>query len=84
MLEGLNGNREGLPGIVIVGDRCPGLARTLPALQYSRTDPEDVDSNGEDHAYDALAGWALMRSGQAVDPATLPEPRRRTGGWRTA
>jgi len=84
LLEAHRGDRSGLAGLVLVSDRCPALVRTLPALQYSKTDPEDVDSNGEDHAYDALAGWALMRSAQAVDPAALPDHRPRRGGWRTA
>lgn len=30
------------------------LIRTLPALQFSERNPEDVDTDGEDHAYDDL------------------------------
>jgi hypothetical protein len=30
------------------------LVRTLPALPYSINHPEDVDTNAEDHCYDAL------------------------------
>lgn len=40
--------------IVIFGDRCPNLVRTLPQLQTDPRDPNDVDTEGEDHAYDAL------------------------------
>src|SRR3990167_6407224 len=28
--------------------------KTIPALQYSETNPEDVDTDMEDHAYDAV------------------------------
>jgi phage terminase large subunit len=33
---------------------CPDLIRTLPALVHDKNKPEDVDSDGEDHAPDAL------------------------------
>ncbi len=36
--------------------RCHNLIRTLPALPRSLTNLEDVDTNAEDHAYDALRG----------------------------
>lgn len=38
---------------------CPNAARTLPILQRSKNNLDDVDSNGEDHAFDA-ARYALM------------------------
>ncbi len=38
---------------------CKNLIRTLPELIYSQSNPEDVDTDGEDHAYDALS-IALM------------------------
>ena len=33
---------------------CENLIRTIPLLQRSKVNPEDVDTGGEDHAYDAL------------------------------
>jgi hypothetical protein len=33
---------------------CKNLIRTLPALPYSASHPEDVASNCDDHCYDAL------------------------------
>jgi hypothetical protein len=33
---------------------CPNLIRTLPALCYSKSRPDDVDTEGDDHCYDAL------------------------------
>lgn len=44
---------DGEPGIQFFST-CANLVRTLPALSYSETQPEDVDTNGEDHGYDAL------------------------------
>lgn len=44
---------DGEPGLIIF-ETCPNLIRTLPALVYDQLKPEDVDSDGEDHAYDAL------------------------------
>lgn len=44
---------DGGPGIVIF-DNCVNLIRTLPALPYDKLRTEDVDSDAEDHAYDAL------------------------------
>lgn len=44
---------EGKPGMYIFNS-CPNLIRTLKDLPYSMTKPEDVDTDAEDHAYDAL------------------------------
>lgn len=48
-----------------VMDCAPNLIRTLPALPYDAHRPEDVDTDAEDHAYDALR-YLLMQ---------LPVPR---------
>jgi phage terminase large subunit len=42
-----------------VMDSCPNLIRTLPELVYDERDKEDCDTEGEDHAPDALR-YALM------------------------
>lgn len=44
---------DGRPGL-LVSDSCRNLIRTLPALVYDEHNPEDVDTDQEDHAYDAL------------------------------
>lgn len=62
-----SGSQSTLAGIVLVKERCPELVRTLPALQYSSADPEDVDTTAEDHAYDALGGFVMMRSRVGVE-----------------
>lgn len=54
---------DGAPKVFIFGDRCPNLARTLPQLMGNPKDPEDVDTDGEDHAWDAgrylLMDWPI-------------------------
>lgn len=44
---------DGQPGLMVF-ENCQNIIRTLPSLVYSQTNPEDVDTDGEDHAYDAL------------------------------
>ncbi len=44
---------DGKPGLQIF-ETCPNLIRTLPALPRDPHRIEDVDSDAEDHAYDAL------------------------------
>lgn len=46
-------DEAGIP-MLYVFDTCKHLIRTLPALVYDETNVEDVDSDGEDHAYDEL------------------------------
>ena len=40
---------------------CKNLLRTLPLLPVDKNNPEDVDTNVEDHAYDALRYGAMSR-----------------------
>jgi hypothetical protein len=42
---------DGKP-MLFVFSTCTALIRTLPALQHSDAKPEDVDTDGEDHAPD--------------------------------
>jgi hypothetical protein len=44
---------DGLPRLLIYST-CPNLIRTLPELIRDPKRPEDIDTNGEDHGYDAL------------------------------
>lgn len=39
---------------MVIFDTCTNLIRTLPSLPVAKTNSEDVDTNAEDHAYDAL------------------------------
>ncbi|SCM82396.1 conserved hypothetical protein [uncultured Sporomusa sp.] len=47
----LRGHGQDRPGVRIFST-CKHLIRTLPELCYSETDPEDVDTDMEDHPYD--------------------------------
>jgi hypothetical protein len=56
-----------------VFDTCVHLIRTLPALQHDLTNPEDCDTDGEDHAPDALRYGLMSR------PWARPKPKVFTG-----
>ncbi len=60
VLERLLVKPTGKPSLFIFGDRCPNLVRTIPALMADPHNPEDVDTNGDDHAFDTLK-YLLMR-----------------------
>lgn len=44
---------DGKPGLLMYST-CTNLIRTLPALPHDRANVEDVDTDAEDHGYDAL------------------------------
>lgn len=54
----LIGNGDGQPMIFFLST-CRDIIRTLPALQHDLNRPEDVDTEGEDHAPDS-ARYACM------------------------
>ena len=66
----LRGN-EGKPALYIFAT-CPHLIRTLPALQHDTLKPEDVDTDGEDHAPDALRYGCMSRPFTRDAPNTPP------------
>lgn len=81
--SGLRIRADGRPRLYIQ-ENCTNLIRTLPALPVSQSDPEDVDTGAEDHAYDALryllqvlvpARPARVRTGAAVAVATSAAPQ---------
>lgn len=51
---------------------CVHLIRTLPALQHDLNDPEDCDTDGEDHAPDALRYGLMSRPWRRPKPAPPP------------
>lgn len=53
---------------------CVHIIRTLPALQHDLNNPEDCDTNGEDHGPDALRYGLMSR------PWFRPRPKVQTGG----
>jgi len=59
---------EGLPMFQVFSS-CRNFIRTVPALTYSASDVEDVDTAGEDHIYD-MARYVLMER-----PLSPPQPK---------
>ena len=66
-------DNDGFP-MLQVFKTCKHLIRTLPSLTYSETDVEDVDSDAEDHAYDALR-YGLMSNPIAPRSNALDEKK---------
>ena len=46
---------------------CTNLIRTLPTLPLDKTNPEDIDTKADDHAYDALRYMLMLRHQGARD-----------------
>ena len=52
---------DGTAPMVYMFSTCEDLIRTLPAIQHDPTKPEDVDTEAEDHAPDALRYMCMAR-----------------------
>jgi hypothetical protein len=50
----IDGETRMLPKFYVFKDRCPNLCRVLPMLMGSKSDPDDIDTNQEDHPYDSV------------------------------
>ena len=66
---------------------CRDAVRTLPALTYSATVPEDLDTDGEDHFADSFRYFAMSRPiaprrAEAPAPAPLSDPLELGGKYR--
>lgn len=64
------------PMVFVVGVACKDLVRTLPTLQHDERKPEDVNTEGDDHSYDALR-YGLM-SRPYTPPLPSAEPMYKT------
>lgn len=53
-------NEDGTPRLKIFNN-CSNIIRTLPALPMDTNNSEDVDTDAEDHAYDALRYGCMSR-----------------------
>ncbi len=68
--------KGGVPRIRFTSN-CTNCIEHIPMLPCSELDPEDVDTKGEDHEYDALRfGGTIIFSGKKV-------PDDKKAGWRT-
>lgn len=65
------------PGIKIFSN-CFHLIRTLPEITHDKNQPEKYDTNGEDHAVDAI-GYACMSRPWKPE---RPQQRRQRDGWK--
>jgi len=69
---------DGRP-MVYFFNTCRDAIRTLPTLVYSRTSPEDLDTDGEDHFADSFRYFCMSRPiaprrETAAAPAPLSDP----------
>ena len=53
-------DENGFP-MMYVFKGCQAFIRTIPLLQYSTTNPEDLDTDGEDHVADEFRYFAMSR-----------------------
>jgi hypothetical protein len=75
-LQSLEEAREGIPGTPMLYflDCCEHTIRTIPTLQHDENDPEDVDTESEDHAYDETRYGVMSRPWLAKPAAPEPLP----------
>jgi phage terminase large subunit len=71
---------DGTPWLTVHPD-CAYLARTLPSLVSDLNHPEDVDTDGEDHAADALRYWVMSRPSPDTRVASSPAPPVGSPAW---
>jgi hypothetical protein len=69
----LVGDSDGRP-MIYVFDTCRDLIRTLPMAQHDPNRPEDMDTDGEDHALDDMRYACLSRPFTAR-PGELPRSK---------
>jgi hypothetical protein len=70
-LKGEEGE-QGLPGLLVF-KTCTHLIRTLPVQQHDKHRAEDMDSDGEDHAADALRYGCMSRPILKRNPQPTPQ-----------
>lgn len=70
----LIGERDGAGSpMIFFFSTCRDSIRTLPALQHDRKNPEDLDTNSEDHAADEIR-YACMSRPWVPTPQKRPSP----------
>lgn len=71
--ERMRFNPEGKP-MMYVFSTCKDWLRTVPALPYSMTKPEDIDTDAEDHAYDETRYFFMSHP---ITPKQEKPPKKR-------
>jgi hypothetical protein len=74
----LKGEDEDRP-MLVVFSTCVDTIRTLPALQHDTAKPEDVDSDGEDHAADEIRYACMSRPW--TKPVAPPDSKETNRDW---
>lgn len=69
---------------MVIFNTCVNLIRTLPALPLDKNDPEDVDTDAEDHAYDALRYGCMSRPIKSTPTRITEWGEHNLGKWRPA
>jgi phage terminase large subunit len=64
---------DGIPWMVF-HPRCEVSIRTIPSLVRDKNDPDDVDTNGEDHASDCCRYGVMARPSPTVFRRSTPHP----------
>jgi phage terminase large subunit len=72
-----DGEKPNLSGTVggprlYIFDTCTNLARTLPLMQHSKHNQEDLDTHLEDHAVDALRYLLSVRPMNEIQRRRIP------------
>ena len=62
-------NDEGIPKFYVF-NTCKNFIRTIPALIYSETDVEDINTKMEDHIYDE---WRYVCMARPLSPEEIPK-----------
>ncbi|MGO8672481.1 MAG: terminase large subunit domain-containing protein [Capsulimonadaceae bacterium] len=66
--------------LAVFKGRCPNLTRTIGTIGHDKHDAEDLDTDGEDHAVDALR-YALMSRPRKSTPPGPSGPRPDYRPW---
>lgn len=64
-----------------VSPTCPYAIRTIPAQISDKTDPEDMDTTGEDHACDTIRYFCMSRPHPAAIGPTQTPAKEWSLGW---
>lgn len=77
MRDRMIGDEDGRP-MLFVFETCTDFIRTVPALMHDEKKPEDLDSDGEDHAADEARYGCMSRPWTKPAPAKplTPEEKR--------
>ena len=78
----LRGDADGNP-MIAVFDTCLDTIRTLPVMQHDELDPEDLDTESEDHIADEIRYACMSRPWTPPSAAERKPPAKRSG-YRSA